>query len=283
MRTVSIVRTVLAAVLMLSFGALGDPAPPPQTGASRTVLASVVTPGNQPLVDLEADDFVVRESGQPREILSVRIADYPIIVLVDNSHERDLDTIRAAAASFIERVGQRPVALGTLADPPAMIATFDDDRTTVLARLDAIKASLPGDGMLIQGIANAARIISGSGAVFSAIVVISAVPVDGSRGPLNEFVGQIVGSGATVDVVANGSEIEAASTEELRGLTEQTKGQFTTIFAAPSYQIALDHLADQLATEMMIEYIVPRGGAPGADVMVGVRVPGATVRGLGVR
>jgi hypothetical protein len=254
-----------------------------QIAASRTLLASVVTPANQPIVDLEADDFVVREAGQARDILSLRIADYPVIVLIDNSRARDFETIRAAASQFIDRVGQRPVAVGTLAEPPTIVASFDDERSVVLARLNAMKADSAGQGMLLQGIANAARLVSNSGALFSAIVVISAAPVDASRGALNELLGQVLASRAAVHVVANGSGEEISSIDELRGISEQTKGQFTTIYAVASYQIALDHLADQMATEIMVEYIVPTAAAPTGEVMVGVRLPGAVVRGLGVR
>src|SRR4051812_14231695 len=55
----------------------------PQTGASRVALASVTDPRNRPLVDVSADDFVIQEAGTAREILSVRPADYPIVVLLD--------------------------------------------------------------------------------------------------------------------------------------------------------------------------------------------------------
>lgn len=253
-----------------------------QTAVSRTVLAGV-TAGSQPIVDLEADDFVVREDGQNREILGVRIADYPVVVLIDNSRERDFDAIRSAAARFIDRMGQRQMALGTLANPPAPLTSFDDDRATLRARLDQVKPASAGAGMLLRGIADAARIVANSGTLFSAIVVISSAPSDASSGALNELVGQILASGAAVHVIANGSGDDAASMDELRGISEQTKGQFTTIYSAASYQIALDRLADQMAAEMMIEYMVPVAGSTNGDVMVGVRVPGALVKGLGVR
>ena len=62
---------------------------------------------------------------------------------------------------------------------------------------------------------------------------------------------------------------------------QQTHGEFTTIYAAASYQSALDRLADRMSSEMMIEYLVPVGSKPN-DVKVGIRVLGARVRGLGV-
>ena len=47
------------------------------------------------------------------------------------------------------------------------------------------------------------------------------------------------------------------------------------------FQSALDRLADRLAAELLIEYIVPVGSKP-VDVKLGVRLAGAHVRGLGV-
>src|SRR5437773_1671067 len=62
-----------------------------QTGASRIALAAVTDPRNRPLVDVSADDFVIQEAGTAREVLSVRPADYPIVVLLDTGGEASPD------------------------------------------------------------------------------------------------------------------------------------------------------------------------------------------------
>jgi hypothetical protein len=67
----------------------------------------------------------------------------------------------------------------------------------------------------------------------------------------------------------------------MRALAEQSRGEFTTIYSAASFQSALDTLADRLSSELMIEYIVPVGSKPN-DVKLGVRLAGVRVRGLGV-
>ncbi len=61
-----------------------------------------------------------------------------MIVLVDNSAEArsDFDAIRSAVNRFLSRVGDRFVAVGTLANPPALLTSLEDDRSAVLARLD---------------------------------------------------------------------------------------------------------------------------------------------------
>src|SRR4051812_35742989 len=75
-----------------------------QTAASRVALASVTDPRNRPLVDVSADDFVIQEAGISRDVLSVRPADYPIVLLLDTGvgARADFSIMQAAVAHFIE-------------------------------------------------------------------------------------------------------------------------------------------------------------------------------------
>ena len=256
-----------------------------QVGASRSVLATVMDNRGRSMVDIEADDFVVRETGQLRDVLSVRVADYPIAVVIDNGQGsgRDFEAIRQAAGRFIGRVGRRPVAVA-LSDPPGLIATFEDDRALVLQRLQQAAATPSSDG-LFQAIVAAARTLQETGSPFSAILVVSAAPV--STVPA-EVLTPILESGATVHIVVHREASTAPgqapgqSSEALRALADETHGQFTTIYAAASYQVALDRLADRIAPELLVDYVVPVGSSHGNDVSVGVRIPGARVESRGV-
>jgi len=263
-----------------------------QTGASRIALATVVDARNRPIVDVDADDFVVHEGAAAREILSVHVADYPIVVMIDTAAgaRDDLPMMQRAAAQFIARVGQRPVAVGTFGDPPAIVSTFDDERLALTKRLDALSPAATNASMLLQGAALAAQTLRPIGSLFSAIVMVSASPTDASR-DADALVTSIVDASAILHVVANQGN-RAARTDgdgtapssqapSLRALVEQTRGQYTTIYTAASYRAALDRLADRLATEIMIEYLVPER-SKASDVKIGVRIPGAQVRGFGV-
>ena len=261
-----------------------------QAGTSRTVLATATDRRNRLLTTLDEDDFVVRQGGEEREVFAVRLADYPVVLLIDNGREAsaDFEAIRRAAARFIAGIGaERPVAIGTLANPPVMLTTFDDDRGTVAVAVTALDANPSGDSLVFEGVANAARVIRATGTPFSAIVVISGSEVDATRVPRGELLPPILDSRAIVHIVARRNATAAvpgaagASAGMLQALTDQTRGQYTSIFSAASYQAALDRLADRLSAEMMIEFIVPESSASD-DVKVGVRVPGARVLGLGV-
>jgi hypothetical protein len=278
--------------LVLVFGAAVSCATPQaattpesQTGASRVALATVSDPRNHPLVDVGADDFVIEEAGAAREVLSVRPADYPIVILLDNGADgrADFPLMRAAVAHFIERIGQRPLALGTLGNVPKLLTDFEADRSTVMARLDEIALETAAS-RLLQGAALAGQTVRSTGSLFSAIVILSASEVDASEGTPDDMMAAVIDSSAIVHVVANRPAQAAGGARPgspLRTLAEERHGEFTTIYSAASYQAALDRLADRLTTELMIEYLVPVGSKPN-DVKVGVRVIGARVRGLGV-
>lgn len=274
---------VLAAVLAL----VSVDSPAPQTGASRVALATVTDPRNRPIVDISADDFVIQEGGAAREVLSLRPADYPIVILFDTgaAARDDVALIRKAVERFIDRIGQRPVAVGTFGDPPAMLTTFEDERSALGPKIDAAIANPQGASLLTRGAALAGQMLRAIGPLFSAIVIVSATPLGEEADTPGEVVAPIIDSGAAVHVIANraGALSTGASRGMLaiRSLAEQTHGEFTSIYSAGSYQAALDRLADRLTTEMMVEYLVPPGSKP-IDVKVGVRIPGARIRGLGV-
>ena len=261
--------------------------PAPQTGASRVALAVVTDARNRPIVDIGADDFVIQEAGAAREVLSVRPADYPIVILFDTGAgaRDDVATIRKAVERFIDRIGDRPIAVGTFGDTPVMLTTFEDDRSALAPKIDAAIANPHGHSVLTRGAALGGHTIRAVQPLFSAIVIISAAPLDETPDTSEEILAPIIDSGAAVHVIANragtGPGTTSRAVTAIRSLAEQTHGEFTSIYSAASYQSALDRLADRLSTEMMVEYLVPNGSKP-LDVRVGIRIPGARVRGLGV-
>jgi len=278
--------TSLLLALALLLGSAEPGAAGQQTGESRVALAAVTDQSNRPLVDVGADDFVIQEAGQTREVLSIRPADYPIIVLLDTGDDPrgDFPLMRKAVAHFIERVGQRPIAIGTIGEKPAMLTSFEDEREALMEKLEAVAAQADAPSALLQGAALAGERIKETGALFAAIVIISATADDASTGTIEELSAPVVDSGAAVHVIANRpgpAAAGAAPRPTIRALAQQTHGEFTTVYAAASYQAALDRLADRMNAEMMIEYLVPVGSKP-VDVKVGTRVLGARVRGLGV-
>lgn len=232
------------------------------------------------MVDFGPDDFVISEAGREREVLDVHIADYPVAVLLDDGASgENWSTIRSAAIRFINRIGERPVMVQPLSGV-GEIAALDVERGDALDRLSAFRPTLGAQRTALPAISAASTALSATGSPFSAIVIVAAAPVDATEQVRSDLLPLILESGAVVHVVeARGTASPAA--DLLRVMADQTHGQYTTIFAAASYSIALDRLADRLAAEMMVQYLVPPGDRIG-DVKIGVRRPGARVLGLGV-
>ena len=284
----SLTRTLLALALLAGLQAT---APAQQTASSGLVLANVVGADGQILIDLQPDDFLVEEDGVEREVLAVRVADYPVVVLVDDRSGvgNDLPAVREAATRFIERLGDRAVALGTLANPPTIVSTFQDPRALTLDRLGRLPPNPSTLLRPLESIAAGAALIRDVSAPFSAIVVVTERPVNPVDPESLRLLNPVLDSRATVHVVArqpggitpgsgNGSRMD---TDVLSDLAQQTGGQYTPVYAVASYAAALERLAERMVAELLVEYLVPPK-ATAARVRVGVRVPGARVTRLKV-
>jgi hypothetical protein len=283
---VKVCTAVLALAAVLGANALARPIQDSQTGASRFALVTVLDQRNRPVVDVGADDFVVQEAGAEREVLSVRPADYPVVIMLDTGIDAraDFAMMRKAAEQFIERIGPRPLAIGTFGGTPTMIAGFDDERSDAVARLAELAANTNAPSRLLQGAALGAETIRKTGALFAALIMLSSAPKDSSDASPDAMVASIIDSAAILHVIANRSVQIAGgmrSTSAIRALAEQSRGEYTPIYSGASYHSALDRLADRLTAEMLIECLVPVGSKPN-DVKLGIRLVGAHVRGLGV-
>ncbi len=276
------VQLPLASIVLTSVLATSGLA---QDTNARVLLVSVADNRGNSVIDFSVDDFVVNEGSREREVLDVHIADYPVgLVIDDGAPASQWPELRAAAARFITRVGERPVAIAALSNVTPLISELDVDRAALLSRLDAFTPRRPVAPSALAAIADMSRQLKATESPFSAIVVIAAGPVNAGDPVRGELLPVIVDSGATVHVVAAHRMAAAGQTDTgdlLQVLADQTHGQYTTIFAAPSYAVALDRLADRLAAEMMVQYLVPPGERTD-DVKVGVRRPGARVLGRGV-
>jgi hypothetical protein len=256
--------------------------------ATRLVLATVTDRGSQPVVGLGPDDFVVEEGGGSREVFDVRAADYPVVVLLDNgSDQAENEAIKRAAVRFVGRLGERGVAVGALTDPPAL-TPFGDGQASVSKQIEGLPNRAGAALTPIPAIADALRIIRAYGTPFAAIVVLVSRPFEPAATEAGGLIGDVLGSRSIVHVVSRHPRMTADggagrnAGQLLYELADQTGGRYTTVYAPASYGAAMDRVADRLAMEMLIEYVVSSDPERGRDVRVGVRVPGARVQGLGV-
>jgi hypothetical protein len=270
---------LLLALAVATFHGRASPAQPEKL-ASRLLLASVTDRDGRPMFDIEPDDMVVRDGGQLRDVLSIHLADYPIAIVLDNGRgdDREFEAIRRSTLRFIDRVGHRPIAIIS-AIPPRMAASFDDNRAAVVEQVYKLRQESSGDG-LFQAFVVAARANRETGVPVSAIIAVVADP--GRTLPTNVRP-PVLESGANVHVVLQQKtagrhrERRQTSIDALVALVEETHGQLVTINSPDLYQAAMNRLADQLATELMVEYLVPADSVSGTDVRLGLRLSGAKI------
>ncbi len=281
----STARSAFAWLTIVAAFVSSSPVADAQNVDGRILLATVVDTAGRTHVDFGVDDFVVSEDGRQRDVIDVHIADYPVVVLVDDGNAGALAVMKSAAGRFITRIGARPVATAALSSGSGMVTDFSDNREQVLDRLARITPGVNDAAVTLATVARAAQLLRETGAPFSAIVIVSASVIDAALRVRGELLPIILESGAAVHVVAWRLSDRDGTTSEtpdmLRVLADQSQGQHTAIFSAASYNVALDRLADRLAAEMMVEFVVPGGSKPG-DVRIGVRRPGTRVVGLGV-
>ncbi len=207
------------------------------------MLVTVVDSGGRTVVDFSADDFVVSEGTQDREILDVHIADYPVAVLLDDTTDgATWAAIRSAASRFVARIGERPVAVGVLSDSATMVASLEDERRTVLERISALPSRTSTTITPLPVVAAASRLLHDTEAPFSAVVVIAATAVNASTLVRGDLLPGILESGATVHVVEGQSSPRREQgapdgSDLLKVLADQTHGQYTTIFSLVSYSM----------------------------------------------
>lgn len=278
-------RRVLAAFVVALFitttpaGTRGQ-----QLGRSRTILLTVTDDDDHPVIDLLPDDFIVREGGEPREILNARLADYPVVLMVDNGVGRpgDFDPLLQAAERFVDRVGPRPVVLGRLSNPPALVTSFGDDHVAVVEALHGLEVS-PARSSPVQGIIQAAEMLTDVGLPFSGIVVLSAETTETTQMSMLRLARVLSASRARLYVVLHRRGMrDRTNLDFLANLSEQTGGQYIPIYSVSSFEPAVDRILDRLLTEMLVEYLEPPDAEPADDVRVGVRRPGARAKGLGI-
>ena len=277
-----------------------------QAPASRFVLASVVDTGGEPVAGLTADDFVVQEGGIQCEALNAAPAQYPVAILVDTSQAArpDFQQLRTAVRQFVDRLSGREVALYTFGERAMKVADFTRDVDKIRRAADGLFAQPEGESHVLDAIIESAKSLQKREAPISLIVVVSAGANDQSSRTPREVFEAVLPSRSIVEVVemrtprASGrlinprgrrsstsdrrAEAALGLEELLRGLAERTRGRYNLIYSPGGFHAVLDGLQRRLASEVFLEYVSPTSGGTPGGLQLGARLPGASVRGIGL-
>jgi hypothetical protein len=294
----------ICSALLLILGAVSTAR---MQSSSRFVLASVADSETRaPVPGLGADDFVVQEGTTRCETIAARPAQYPIVVVVDTSQAArpEFTQIRKAVRQFVGRMSGRDVALYTFGDRAFRVQDFTRDTSKLERAVDHLFALPDGESHVLDGIIDAATDIRSRESAVGMIVVVSAGANDQSSRAPSEVFEPVVGGRSIVQVIemrtprASGrlsnargrrnftsdrsAEAALGLEEVLRGLAERTRGEYERIYSASGYFASLEQLQRRLAAEVVVEYASPTLDGTAGALQIGTRVPGGTVRAIGL-
>lgn len=290
----------LAVTLALASSASAQPQSPREAeaaqGLTRTVYVTVTDKAGSPVTDLAPADFVVKEGGKNREVVSATVTNVPmrIAIIVDDN---GTGIFRYGVAKFIERLqGLAEFSLSTINVQQMKLVDFTanaQDLTAAIARLTARPGANDG-GQLLEGIYETAKDFQKRFARRPVIVALTVGGEEHSTVPAHHVLDELQKSGASLHVIAVSSSAlrstavasrPGALLEENMNLSEvlgdgakQSGGTRGEIVASAGLTVGLQQLAEELRTQYAVSF--SRGDPPKSSDKLNVSVKRA---GLNVR
>ena len=254
----------------------------------RVLYASVVDKDGSPVLDLTTKDFIVREDGQAREVLSVTRDTDPlqIALLVDNSVSMRprLSVLRRAVTAFIDATREDvQLAIITLAERPTILAGYTTDRAALKKAADNMFAYEAGN-YLLDGIAETSQGLAKRTMWRSAIAVITGIGPELSYRQYTEVLRFFRAGGASLHVVQMGAGIGGQGREIVisRG-TSETGGRFEEVLVPTNLEMKSKQMATELSNQYRVTYARPSRLVPPSKTEVSVRRSDLKARGVPLR
>jgi len=267
-----------------------------QRRTERGIFVAVTNVAGEPVRDLAAADFEVREDGGPRPVLAAGLADGPmrVALLVDNSDAagQALNNIRSGLQAFLDALpAAHEVVLITTGRQLRVRANVTSDRTTLK---DAARNIFPDSGsgsVLLDALLETdKRFLARAENRWPVFVIITTDGAEGSTSTrdseFNRFVAQLLERGSTVHALLLSTRGGGLQTTVAVNLTQNTGGHYEALAAStalPEKLIALAQLMTEQHARVSTQYrVVYASEATNAQVgiQVGVARPGVTLRVL---
>lgn len=290
----------LAGVLPIAFAALVCTAAPALAQAQhRGLYVTVLDADGHPVTNLSPSDFVVREDGQQREVLSVAPSDAPmqIALLVDNSTAArdDIQNIRQGLEAFVNALsapagsGRRnQFALITLGDRPTLEADYTIERSMLEKGIGRVFARSDSANYLLEGLIEAAHGIEKREAERPIIVAVTTEGPEFSSRQYDLVLDPLRRSGAAFYAIVLGRPSgEVTTSARNRGIVldqgpRDTGGRRENLLSSMALDQTLRGLAGELTHALLVTYARPERLIPPEHITVEVKRAGLTARGTPV-
>lgn len=244
-----------------------------------------------PITGLGVRDFVVREDGAAREVLSVTPATSPmaVAILVDNTQAatNNIADIRRALQSFIKALdGIGPVSIVGVADRPTILRDYTTNQQQLLDGANRVFAMPDSGATLLDAIFEISRGLQKREEDRAAMVIVTTENTEFSPRHYKEVLEALGRGGAQMHaVILNtpaGSSLADAARNRAHVLDVGPKvsgGTRDDILASQAFEGKLQELAGILKNQYRVVYARPQTLIPPEKVEVSAAKPGIVAAG----
>jgi VWFA-related protein len=264
--------------------------------ASRTVYVTVTDKNGQPVADLAADEFAVKEGGKTTQIVQAALATEPmqIALIVDDN---GTGLFRAGLSRFVQRLdGRAAMAIRSVVGQTMKVVDFTTSIDALNKGLSTLNArpGTPDGGQLLEGIAEAAIELNQREARRPVIVALTVGGEEHSTANGDHVLDQLRKSGASLHVfsVISSALRSTVATQRPSSLLQenlnlqkvlgdgprQSGGRHMEIAPTAGSLVELQNLASELLQQYQVSYTLPAGARPSDRIAVSVTRRGVSVR-----
>ena len=248
-----------------------------------------------PVTGLGVRDFVVREDGVAREVLSVAAATSPmaVAILVDNSQAatNSIADIRRALQSFVKALdGIGPMSIIGVADRPTILRDYTTTQQQVLDGANRVFAMPDSGATLLDAIFEISRGLQKREEDRAAMVIVTTENIEFSPRHYKEVLEALARGGAQLHaVVLNtpaGSSLDDPARNRAHVLDVGPKasgGTRADILASQAFEGKLQELAAILKSQHRVVYARPQTLIPPEKIEVSATKPGIVASGGAAR
>src|SRR5688572_22176717 len=248
-----------------------------------------------PITGLGVRDFVVREDGAAREVLSVTPAKSPvaIAILVDNTQAatNHIGDIRRALASFVKLLqGLGPVAIVGVADRPTILRDYTTDQKQLQDGVGKVFAMSGAGATLLDAIVEISRGLQRREEDRAAIVILTTENLEFSTRHYNEVLEALARGGAQLHAVILNTPAGTSLDDPARNRAsvldlgpKNSGGTRSDVLSSQAFEGELQELAAILKSQHRVVYARPQALIPPEKIEISSAKPGVIANGGAAR
>ena len=269
--------------------------------AQRVAYVTVVDSATQvPVSGVTANQIVIREDGNAREVLTVAPAtsEMPVAVIIDNSQAAapTINDLRKGLASFLTAIeGIGPVGLFTVASRPTILKEYTTSQKELLEAAGRVFHEPSSGATLLDTILDVSKGLIKRKSDRAAIVLVTGENTEFTNLHYRDVLDELQESGAMMYAVILVNPNGSMSSEEARNRatvldrgTRESGGLRDDVLTSMAFEPRLKALGQILKSQYRVTYARPQSLIPpekfeASSAQAGLEVRGAPARGQDVK